>query len=337
MTQKVQPKVDIITGIRPTASLTIANYLGAVKPIVNLQKDTDKKVLVFVADMHGLTDTEPDVIAQNSKNVMLDYLALGLDPEKTTFYFQSDIGDLVSELTLLLSRHISISELLRVPTLKDKIKKGDRAETANALLALYPVMMAADILIQKAAQVPVGEDQIAHLEVTKLLARRFNKSYGEVFYVPEPYTIKALRILSLKGESKMSKTYPEGAIFLNEDIKKIKKKIKRAETAFAGKMNPTLESHITIAKSLSDDGELVLIDNILKKHMKGEQVMSEFKDVFKEVVVRFIKEFQEKRAVLEKENDLLNSLVQKGTKFARENGNQTLKEVKSALNLNPSL
>ncbi|HEC45965.1 MAG TPA: tryptophan--tRNA ligase, partial [Epsilonproteobacteria bacterium] len=280
-------KVDIFTGIRPTAELTVGNVLGAVYPLLELQSG-GMRPMVFVADMHGLTSHEPKEIKEHVKDIVIDYITLGLDPEKVDIYIQSDIDVEVSLLTTYLMRHITVSELIKVPTLKDKIKEGNRLETANALLAAYPVMMAADILLQRSQYVPVGEDQRAHLEITRLIAKRFNSKYGPVFPLPKTQEVKLLKILSLDGKGKMSKSRPNGAIVLSDSPKEAEKKIKRAETAFAGKMNDVLESHFLIATGLTkNEAKLKEVERIRKAHMSGEKVMGDFKKVLSEIVGEF--------------------------------------------------
>lgn len=329
--QDIRHKVDILTGVRPTGNLTVANYLGAVKPIIELQKQDKDSVMLFVADLHALTDSEPQVVRKYSQDLVADYLALGVDPAKTTIYLQSDLEGEVGMLTLLLARHINVGELMRVPTLKDKIK-GSNPETANSLLFLYPVLMAADILIQMAKKVPVGEDQIAHLEVTREIARRFNKKYGNVIPVPEVMQVKALRIQSLKGQGKMSKTNPEGAIFLTDDLNTVSKKIKRAETAFEGKMTDQLESHIIVAKSLAKtDEERLQVDAIIEAHKDFKPVMGDFKKLFTKIVQEFIQEFQERRAEITRHPDLVPSILEQGAVKARANAEDTLIQIKEAL------
>lgn len=326
-------KTEILTGIRPTGGLTIANYIGAVKPILDLQKK-GSSILVFVADIHAMTDNEPEDIKQYINEVITDYVALGINPKQTKIYLQSDLIEQVSTLTALLSRHISVSELLRVPTLKDKIRSNERPETANALLLLYPVLMAADILLNKAMKVPVGEDQLAHIEVARLLARRFNKKYGNTFPIPKVLQVKSLRIQSLKGEGKMSKTNPSGAIFLNDDLEKINRKIKSAETAIEGEMNDKLESHILIAKNLAKSkSEHDLIDSIIKDHKKGKRVMAEFKKTFNKIVQNFLNEFQRKRKEIAKDESFIPTILKEGNKIAHQNANKTIEEVKGALKI----
>lgn len=332
-------RVEVFTGIRPTGDLTVANYLGAVEPILELQRQ-GKQPLVFVADLHAMTDKEPRLAMQHTNDVVADYIALGLDPERTDIFVQSAIAPQISQLTLYLMRHITVAELTRVPTLKDKLRKGQGAETANALLAAYPVMMAADILIQKAKEVPVGEDQVPHIEVTRKLAERFNAQYGDVLFVPRVHQVETLRIQSLRGEGKMSKTNPDGAIFLTDSPAAIAAKIKKAETAFPGKMRlevdgesrVTLESHVILAKGLAKRPEdIARIDEIIAAHMEGQQVMGEFKRLFTRIAQEFVETFQDKRAEVVADPSYIPSVLERGAERARRNADETLSEVYVAM------
>ncbi len=324
-------KTEVLTGIRPTGDLTIANYLGAVLPIVKFQEQGISPV-VFIADIHGITDNEPSTIRHYIHGIVADYIALGIDPQKTKIYLQSDIIGNVTSLTALLSRHISVAELLRVPTLKDKLLKNARTETANALLFLYPVLMASDILLNRARKVPVGEDQLAHMEITRRLARRFNKRYGELFPIPEALKIKSLRILSLSGEGKMSKSNPKGALFLTDDMETVAHKIKIAETAFEGKMSEKLESHIIIAKGLAKtESECEKIEAIIREHKAGKPVMGKFKQLLTLIVQNFLTEFQKKRIEVIKNPSYISSILKEGSKIAKKNSTETLGEVKKIL------
>ncbi|MDP3052827.1 MAG: tryptophan--tRNA ligase [bacterium] len=324
-------KIEILTGIRPTGDLTIANYLGAIKPIVELQ-NKGRSPLVFVADLHAITDNEPANAKKFVNEVVADYIAFGINPDKTKIFLQSDIENEVSVLTMFLSRLINVSELLRVPTLKEKLKANVRPETANTFLLLYPVMMTADILLQRAEKIPVGKDQLAHLEVSRELARRFNKKYGKIFPLPQPLQIDALKILSLKGEGKMSKSSPEGAIFLTDDAKTVARKIKGAETAFEGAMNEKLESHILVAKSLcKNDQEKEEIDSLIKEHKKGKPVMGQFKQLFIRITNNFLAEFQAKKSEMSQNNSFISSILEEGAKIARANAQETLQLVKRAM------
>ncbi|MFC1755900.1 tryptophan--tRNA ligase [Patescibacteria group bacterium] len=331
MMKQGEYKVDIFTGVRPTAELTVGNVLGAVYPLLELQS-SGMRPMVFVADMHGLTSHEPKEIREHVKNIVIDCITLGLDPEKVDIYIQSDIDIEVSLLTIYLMRHITVSELIKVPTLKDKIKEGHRAETANALLAAYPVMMASDILLQRSQFIPVGKDQKSHIEITRLIAKRFNSKYGPVFPLPKTQEVKLLKILSLDGKGKMSKSNPNGAIVLSDTPKEAEKKIKRAETAFAGEMNAVLESHFLIATELTKDVEkLKEVGRIRKAHMSGEKVMGDFKKILSEIVGDFLTDFQEKRKVVAADTEKIQKILDEGAKKARENGQETIRMVKEAL------
>jgi tryptophanyl-tRNA synthetase len=327
----------ILTGVRPTGDLTVANYLGAIKPIIELQNQGHSP-MVFVADMHAMTDIEPAIARKFIREVVADYIALGIDPNKTKIFMQSDIENETALLTLFLSRLITATELLRVPALKDKLKISVRPETANTLLLLYPVMMAADILLQRAEKVSVGKDQLSHLEVSRELARRFNKRYGKVFSAPQPFQIKTVQILSLKGDGKMSKTSPSGTIFLTDDMEIVAQKIKGAETAFEGKMTKKLESHILLAKSLyKKESEAKEIDALIKEHKKGKQVMGQFKQVFTRVVQSFLNEFQNKKAKIMRNPSYISSVLEKGAQVARLNAQETLRLVKKAMGISARL
>ncbi|HEY1074344.1 MAG TPA: tryptophan--tRNA ligase [Patescibacteria group bacterium] len=322
-------KVDIFTGIRPTGTLTVANYLGAVAPVVSFQNE-GKEGLVFVADLHALTDAEPATAEKFTYDIVADYIALGLDPNKIKIFAQSAISNEVNDLMLILARHVTVAELLRIPTLKDKLKGDAQPENANSLLLMYPVMMAADILLQRAKHVPVGDDQMPHLEMTRLLLRRFNSKYAEVFAEPQALKIETLRILSLKGPGKMSKSNPEGAIFLTDSAEMVADKIKRAQTAAEGEMSDSLKSHIIVAKSLaSSESDRQQIDAIIAEHMSGKPVMGQFKQLLTKIVQEFLTDFQTKRAQITEAD--IKAILEEGNKIARENAQETIALVKEAL------
>ena len=324
-------KVDILTGLRPTNNLTIANYLGAVKPIIDLQ-NKNHSALIFIADLHAITDKKPLAVKKIINSVVADYIALGIDPSKTKIFTQSAIENEIAILTIFLSRLISVAELLRIPTLKEKLKTNAQPETANTLLLLYPVMMAADILLQRTKKVPVGKDQLAHLEVSRELTKRFNKQYKEIFPIPQPLQIKTLNILSLKGEGKMSKTSPKNAILLTDNVETVAQKIKSAETAFAGIMTEKLESHILITKSLCKNNlEQKEIDVLIEEHMKGKLVMGQFKKIMTRVVQSFLTEFQTKKVEVMQDPLYIPSILEQGAKIAKKNAQETLRLVKEAM------
>lgn len=192
----------ILSGIQPSGKLHIGNYLGAMRQHIELQ---DKgEAFYFVADLHALTTVKnPDLLRENVRDVVLDYLALGLDPEVCTFYRQSDVPE-IPELAWLLTCVTPMGLLERCHSYKDKLAKGIAPD--HGLFA-YPVLMAADILIVDADVVPVGKDQKQHVEVTRDIAQRFNNTYGEVFNIPEPRILPEAGVIPGTDGQKMSKSY----------------------------------------------------------------------------------------------------------------------------------
>lgn len=312
----------VLTGIRPTSNLTIANYIGAIKPILEFQEQ-GVNPFVFVADIHALTDNEPDVLKYGDE-ILIDLLAAGIDPGKTTLYKQSDIAQEIGFLTLILARHVSVSELLRLPTLKDKVK-SDEIENANTLLMIYPVMMAADILIQRSSIIPVGKDQESHIEIARKIARRFNTDVNNIFPEPQSHLVEMVKILSLRGKFKMSKSLPDDAIFLIDDAETIQKKINRAETANPGEMSDNLQSHINLIKSIcSDQSEIEKLDRIIEQHMSGALVMKDFKKLFFSNVQDFVVKFQFKREQISRNKDLHMEELKGSSKRAIERARDTM-------------
>ncbi|MDD3474879.1 MAG: tryptophan--tRNA ligase [Candidatus Dojkabacteria bacterium] len=327
-------KTSIFTGMRPTSGITIGNLIGAIKPTLDvLEKESSKRPMLFVADLHSLTTNEGKDTQGNVISVLKDYIAAGLDPEKADLFVQSQIADEISKMTIYLSRLVTVSELLRIPTLKEKIRSGQSEMTVNGLLALYPVMMASDILLQGSEYVPVGKDQYPHMEITCEIVRKFNKKYGDTLLEPKPLDQgEPVNILSLTGDgSKMSKTNPNGAIILSDDIDVSLKKVKRAKTAFAGEMNDDLDSLLQIAKYVSTEEEGREFDRLIEEHMEGKQVMGDFKNLLMSSLERFLKDFQSKKAEIS--DDYVLELVKKGGEKARSNAREVLEEVEKAMGM----
>lgn len=326
-------KVEVFTGIRPSGGLTIANAIGAVNPIVKLQSENEiTSTMVFVADLHALTDGEPKETQENVIDVVKDYIALGLDPKKNNIFVQSFLVQEIAELNIYLSRLITLAELMRVPTLKEKLKSGQVESNANALLAMYPIMMASDILLQKSEYVPVGEDQVAHIEITRVLAQKFNKKYGELFPLPKVLSLgKPIRVKSLNGKGKMSKTDPSGAILLDDLIEISLNKIKRAQSAFAGEKSDTLDTLVLIGEFVANEKEKEEISNIMKKHYDGENVMGDLKSVIMIALKRYLENFQKKKASLSDE-EILEKIKKDGV-LAKKNAQDTLTEIRKALGM----
>jgi tryptophanyl-tRNA synthetase len=327
-------KTDIFTGMRPTSGMTIGNLIGAVKPILDIVESKDLgRPMLFVADMHSLTTDEPKDTQPYVISVLKDYIATGLDPKKVDLFIQSQIADEVSKMTMYLSRLVTVSELLRVPTLKEKIKHGQSESTANSFLAFYPVLMAADILLQGSEFVPVGKDQYPHLEITCEIVRKFNKKYGDVLLEPKPLVQgEPVTILSLTGSGKkMSKTEPHGAIILSDDIDVSLKKLKRAKTAFAGEMNDDLRSLINIAQYIATEDERKEFDRLVGEHMEGEQVMGDFKKLLMSSMERFLRDFQARKADIS--DDFVLELTKEGAKKAKVSAQEVLREMEKSMGM----
>lgn len=244
-------KEVVLSGIRPTGNLHLGNYYGALGKFLKLQETHDCRF--FIADLHALTtNTDPDALHRNVRSILAEYLAAGLDPDKASIFVQSDVPEL-SELYLLLNMHVGIGELMRTASFKDKARKalglakndGENDEDiekqiigastnkrVSAGLLTYPTLMAVDILAQKARWVPVGKDQMQHLELTRRFARRFNQFYGvEEFVEPENFEFRdaPVKVPGLDGSGKMGKS--EGnCIYLIDEPKALRKKVMRAVT-----------------------------------------------------------------------------------------------------------
>jgi len=324
----VDPRVALLTGLRPTGSLTLANVVGAVQPILRLQAASELPILLFVADLHALTDNEPQTVAQQVHATVRDLLALGIDTTRVQVFVQSALTHEVNELAGYLAREVRVSELLRQPSLKEKLRSGQQPENATAALMMYPVLMAADILIHRAAQVPVGQDQLAHLELARLMARRFNADYGVTLVEPQPLQAEALRILALRGDAKMSKSDPETALLLSDSVAEIERKIAGCQTAPEGEMSLQLASHLKLIEAL-DPGASVPVRALLAAHLRGERVMAEFKRRFVQVVTGFVRGVDARRAALD--DAKVDRVLRAGTAFARSSATHTLNDVRIAL------
>lgn len=221
----------MVSGIKPSGDLTLGNYIGAMKQFVKLQDDFE--LITFIADLHAITvDQNPQQMLENTQNLVALYLAIGLDPNKTIIFKQSDVPA-HAEIGWVLQCQAYMGELNRMTQYKEKAVKNQATGVSGGLFA-YPALMAADILLYSPDIVPVGEDQLQHLELTRTVAERFNAKFGDTFTLPQSLTPKeGARIMSLQNpEKKMSKSEadPKGTILLFDDISAIRKKIMSAVT-----------------------------------------------------------------------------------------------------------
>ncbi|MDP3947578.1 MAG: tryptophan--tRNA ligase [bacterium] len=251
-------KPVLISGIQPTGSLHIGNYLGALKHFVELQNSGTYECYFFIADYHSLTEA---FTKEEKERQVLDltatFLAAGLDPKRSTLFIQSHVPA-STELAWILSTLTPLGELRRMTQFKEK---GGEQEQANVGLFTYPVLMAADILLYDAKVVPVGEDQLQHLELARTLARKFNAKFGETFVEPKALMTSVPRLMGLKNpEKKMSKSDPTGCLFLDDAPEAIRKKVMGAVTdsggavAYDPKQRPGISNLVLIYAAMSAKG-----------------------------------------------------------------------------------
>jgi tryptophanyl-tRNA synthetase len=317
-------KKRILSGAQPTGNLHIGNYLGAIKNWVAFQEEYDS--FFCIVNLHAITlPQDPAVLRQKTLDVARYYLAAGVDPEKATLFIQSDVPE-HAELTWILSCISRMGELERMTQFKDK-GKGN-AERAGVGLFTYPVLMAADILLYQTDLVPVGQDQKQHLELTRDLAERFNRDFGETFKVPEPYippvgaSIKSLQD-PLKKMSKSDEN-PNGAIFLMDDPDTVTKKIKRAVTDSGttiefNEERPAITNLLSIYQLLTGKSPEESV-----AHFDGKGY-GHFKTELAEVVVEFLRPFQER--VHQFDDETLLGILKPGAEKARSVASETLRSV----------
>lgn len=323
-------KKRLFSGAQPTGELHIGNYLGALKNWVALQDEYDS--FFCIVNLHAITlPQDPASLRQKTLDLARIYLAAGIDPERSTVFIQSDVKE-HAELAWVLSCNARMGELERMTQFKDK-GKGN-AERAGVGLFTYPILMAADILLYQTDLVPVGQDQKQHLELSRDLAERFNRDYGETFKVPEPFIPKAgASIKSLQDpEKKMSKSDENlaGSIFLLDDADTITKKIKRAVTDSGttiefDETRPSINNLLTIYQLVTDK----TADECVA-HFQGK-MYGHFKTELAEAVVEFLRPFQDR--VKQYDDNTLREILDRGAEKARDVAAETLTDVYRKLGL----
>jgi tryptophanyl-tRNA synthetase len=321
----------ILSGMRPTGKLHLGNYWGALSPWLDLQKDPAKKCFFMVADLHALTTgyEETAGIKGNIDDMVLDWLAAGLDPSKSVLFIQSKVPE-HAELALLLSMITPLGWLERIPTYKDQLRELAGREIATHGFLGYPVLQSADILIYKATAVPVGEDQLSHLELCQEIGRRFNRLFGPVFPEPKAILGRTPKVPGLDGR-KMSKSYGN-AVELSDTPDILWSKIQKMYTdpkklrandpghpdgcvvfALHKIYNPTVEERAAESR----DGRIGCV--ACKKHLLS--------------LMEPLKEIQERRAVLAQKPGWVREILEEGTRAARRVARATLDEAKAAMGL----
>lgn len=343
----------IFSGIQPSGVLHLGNYLGAIKNWVKLQNKYDS--IFCVVDLHAITvPQKPEKLRQKTLEVAKTYLAAGIDPEKSTIFVQSQVSE-HAELAWILNTITRIAELERMTQFKEKriiLKKKLKREIierkmlsrdessecimnkTNAGLFNYPVLMAADILLYDTNLVPVGEDQLQHVEMTRVLARRFNSSFGETFVVPETFIVKeGMRIMGLDDpKKKMSKSASSeyNYIALTDDSDKIREKIKKAVTDSRKEIKysadqPAIKNLLNI---------YALLDNATPKEIAASyhgKSYAEFKKDLAEIIIGFLEPFQEKYSSIDNREVL--KILEEGRKKAKKLAEKKMNEVREKIGL----
>ena len=329
----------VLSGIRPTGPLHLGNYLGALVNFVKMQDDN--KCFFFIADLHSLT-THPvaENLQNNIKQVMAEYLAAGINPEKSTLYIQSDVPDVI-ELYLYLNMNAYLGELERSTSFKDKARK--QPDNLNAGLLTYPCLMAADILIHNADKVPVGKDQEQHLEMARTFGNRFNRMYNcNVFKEPVAYNFgkELVKIPGLDGSGKMGKSEGENnALFLSDEPAVLKKKIMKALTDGG----PTMQNQ----------GKPVCIENLfaIMRAVSTPDTVNYFEDMWNACTIRygdmkkqifedvnkFIEPIREKIKDIKSDEAYLKKVAKLGAEAAHESAAKTMVAVREAIGIRQAL
>ncbi|MDD2436716.1 MAG: tryptophan--tRNA ligase [Massilibacteroides sp.] len=325
----------VVSGIRPTGNLHLGNYFGAVKSFLQMQNEYN--CFFFIADWHSLTThPHPANIRKSVKTILAEYLACGIDPEKATIYIQSDVRE-VAELYLYLNMNAYLGELERVTSFKDKVRS--QPNNVNAGLLTYPSLMAADIIIHKAAKVPVGKDQEQNMEMARKFARRFNNIY-EVEYFPEPASFhlseKAVKVPGLDGSGKMGKS--EGnAIYLIDDEKTIKSKVMKAVTD-SGPTEPNsvkpepIANLFTMMEIVSSEETYTFFN---EKYNACEIRYGDMKKQLAEDINLFCKPIRERINDIMADDTYLEKIARAGAEKSRESASRTLREVRGIIGFRP--
>jgi tryptophanyl-tRNA synthetase len=327
----------VLSGIRSTGNLHLGNYFGAIRNFLKMQHE--HRCYFFIADSHSLTThPTPEDLHRNVKQVLVEYLAAGIDPEVATLYIQSDVPE-VAELYLLLNMNAYMGELERCTSFKEKVRK--QPENVNAGLLTYPVLMAADIIIHRATKVPVGKDQEQHLEMARTFANRFNRLYN-VNYFPEPYAYNfgsdLVKIPGLDGSTKMGKSESEGnAIFLADEPAVIRKKVMRAVTdsgpSSPGQpMSQGVENLFNLMQVLSS---AETHSYFLERYKDASIRYGDMKKQLAEDIIEFTTPLRERIIELSANEAYLSKVAKMGAEKAAESARKTVSDVRNIIGFKP--
>ena len=323
----------VVSGIRPTGNLHLGNYFGALRNFIDMQNEHN--CYFFIADYHSLTThPTPGDLYGNVKQILVEYLAAGLDPEKATLYIQSDVPA-VTELYLFLNMNAYIGELERCTSFKDKIRQ--QPENVNSGLLTYPTLMAADILLHKATKVPVGKDQEQHLEMTRTFGNRFNRLYN-IDYFPEPQAFnfgkELVKIPGLNGSGKMGKSEGEGnAIYLADEPSAIRKKVMKAVTDAGpteqNQEKPEVIQNIFQLMNVVSTAETYNHFNDLYNNCQIRY--GDMKKQLAEDMIIFTEPFREQIKSLLSNDAYIAKVARMGKEKAQESASKTIREVREII------
>ncbi len=321
----------MLTGDRPTGPLHLGHYVGTLKTRVELQDQLESFVLI--ADLHVLTTrtTGLEEIGHNIREIVLDYLSVGIDPEKTTIYLQSLVPE-VLELFWLFMPLVSVPRAQRIPTLKEVVRDL-RLETATMALLSYPVLQAADILMVKGDVVPVSKDQASHIELTREIARRFNQLYRPIF--PEPDAPIGPMLVGIDGQAKMSKSLGN-VIFLSDDPETVERKVMRMYTD-PTRIHATDPGHVKgnpvfiYHDAFNDNRDEV--EDLKRRYRRGQVGDVEVKRKLAAAINRFLDPIRQRRAEAAAKPGLVDDIIREGSERARKECLKTLAEAREAMGL----
>ncbi|NSW88467.1 tryptophan--tRNA ligase [bacterium] len=333
MNDKNKSKI-LVTGDRPTGNLHLGHYVGTLENRIKLQDTYD--CFFLIADLHMLTTHQDkvDSLKENIFELVIDWISVGLDPNKSCFYLQSRIPE-ISELAVLLSMLCSVPRIQRIPTLKEKIAAMNLSENYSLGLLSYPVLMSADILAFNASVVPVGEDQLSHVELTREIGRRFNSTYKNILNEPEPLISKVSRLVGTDGQGKMSKSL-NNSIYLCDSEATVKKKVmkmftdpNRTSADVPGKVegNPVFIYHDIFNNNLEE------LNDFKDRYKKGKIGDVEVKDSLVKNINQFLGPIREKRSeILKNKSEILDIIIE-GSKRAQEQASKNLELIRDAMSL----
>lgn len=318
----------ILSGVQATGKMHIGNYLGALKQFVDIQNEGKLQCYFFVADLHALTvPRDPKQLRNDTLEVVAEYIAAGLDPEKSVIFIQNHVLE-HAELAWVFNCLTPVGELERMTQFKDKGRA--QKDSVNAGLLTYPTLMAADILLYKPSFVPVGEDQVQHLELSRDIARKFNKQFGKVFPEPKPFERKPLRIMSLKDPNKkMSKT-GDDPLYLDDSPAEIHAKLKKAVTATGSEGSSGVDNLMFLLEQFGDPTQVGEFRGAIKD---GSIKYSELKAALADAITDYFADFRKKKKELLADKQQLAHILTDGASRAREIAHSTMFEVKQKIGL----